>query len=324
MRAIAFQPSGGPDTLELTDAFLPPMGDTDVCIKVAAAGVNRADILQRKGYYPAPEGASEILGLEVSGIVDSVGAGVTRWKPGDKVCALLPGGGYAEYAIANEALCLPIPASMSMIEAAATPEAIFTVWNNVFMRGHLREGQKLLVHGGTSGIGTFAIQIAAQLGAIVYTTTGSLEKRKRCLQLGAKEAIVRSSENYVTALHELEPNGIDVVLDMSGGETLGRDLHVMALDGRHVSIAHMTGKSATIDIPTLMKKRLTVTGSTLRGRPLTELSNLAKEIEKTVWHLLAAGKVIPVIDQTYPLERAGDAHRRLEAGQHIGKIVLTL
>lgn len=324
MRAITFSQPGGPEALTLSEAFLPSMGETDVCIKVAAAGVNRADILQRKGLYPAPAGASEILGLEVSGVIDTVGSAVTRWKPGDKVCALLPGGGYAEYAIANEALCLPVPASMSMIEAAATPEAVFTVWNNVFVRGHLRPDQKLLVHGGTSGIGTFAIQIAAQLGSVVYTTTSSLEKRKHCLQLGAKAAILRGTEDYVKVLHDLEPDGIDVVLDMAGGETLSRDLHVMALDGRHVSIAYMQGKTADIDISLMMKKRLTLTGSTLRGRPLPELTNLAKEIEKTVWHLMASGKVTPVIDQTFPLERASDAHKRMEAVQHIGKIVLTL
>lgn len=323
MRAIAISQPGGPEVLTLIDGYIPRMGETDICIKVAAAGLNRADILQRRGFYPAPPGASEWPGLEVAGVIDAVGAAVTKWKPGDKVCALLPGGGYADYAIADQNLCLPIPEHFSMIEAAATPEAVFTVWNNVYMRGKLRPNQTLLVHGGTSGIGTFAIQIAAQLGSTVYATTSTLEKKKTCLRLGAKAAISRLNEDYIKVLQELEPNGIDVVLDMSGGETLGKDFEIMALDGHHVSIAHMEGKSATINIMTMMKKRLTVTGSTLRGRPLPELTNLAKEIEKTLWPLLLSGKITPVIDQTFPIERVADAHKHMESGQHVGKIVLT-
>ena len=324
MRAVEISKAGPPDVLKVTIRDPLPVGVDDVVIRVAAAGLNRADLLQRRGLYPAPAGASNIPGLEVSGTVEAVGPEVTRWKVGDMVCALLPGGGYAEFAVAHQALCLPIPKGLTLLEAAAIPEATFTVWNNVFLRGQLKAGETLLVHGGTSGIGHIAIQMASQTGAQVYCTTSDSGKKQQCLRWGAKYAIARKTEDYITWLNKNVPDGMNVVLDIAGGETLGRDFECMATDGRHVSIAHMEGKTATIDIPTMMKKRLIVTGTTLRGRPISEQAAIAKDLEKNIWPLIEAGVIKPHIDSTFPLEEATRAHKHMEGGQHIGKVLLTL
>jgi len=324
MRAVEISKSGPPDVLQLVERDLLPVGTHDVVIRVAAAGMNRADLLQRRGMYPPPAGATDIPGLEVSGIVEAVGPDVIGWKPGDKVCALLPGGGYAEYAVAHQDLCLRVPQGLNMLEAACIPEACFTVWNNVFLRGGLKAGETLLVHGGTSGIGHMAIQMGAQTGAAVYATTSDNSKKHECMRFGAKLAISRKNEDYIEVLRKHVPGGINVVLDIAGGETLGRDFECMALDGRHVSIAHMEGKTASFDVPTLMKKRLLVTGSTLRGRPIPELAVIAHDLEKNIWPLIDAGIIRPHIDRSFPITDVVGAHKYMESSSHIGKIVLSL
>ncbi len=326
MRAIEIAGKGGSaDALRLTERELVlAMGPDQVIIRVVAAGVNRADIMQRRGQYDPPEGVTDIPGLEVSGVVEAVGANVTRYKPGDYVCALLPGGGYAEYVVAHQALCHEVPPNMSVVDAAALPEALFTVWNNVFLRGRLRPGESLLIHGGTSGIGVMATQMAYQCGSQVYVTTGDAGKKRLCIKLGARMAIDRGLENYVEALRRVVPEGIDVVLDMSGGQVLTQDMDIMAPDGRHVSIAHMNGKTATIDIPTMMRKRLVLTGSTLRGRPLHELAAIGEDLDLKIWPMITNGRIKPVIAKTFPLEDAPAAHKYMESGKHQGKILLTV
>lgn len=324
MRAIEITKNGGPDVLKLVDRAKPVPGQNEVLIRVSAAGLNRADLLQRRGLYPAPAGASDIPGLEVAGLIDSVGPNVTRFKRGEHVCALLPGGGYAEYATASADICAHVPPGLSMVDAAALPEALFTVWNNVFLRGRLRPTETILVHGGTSGIGSMAIQLAAAFGGIVYATTSDNDKKNICLKLGARQAINRIHEDYVSVLKKQVPNGLNLVLDLAGGDTFGRDLDILGLDGRHVSIAHMEGKTAAIDIPTLMQKRLILTGSTLRGRPLAEQTALARDLDAHVWPLVATGRIRALMDKTFPLEQATAAHKHMESGQHIGKIVLTV
>jgi NADPH:quinone reductase len=323
MNAISIRESGGPEVLSLVQIERPEAGAGQILIKVAAAGVNRPDILQRQGGYPPPAGAPLTLGLEVAGEVMALGQGVLRYRLGDKVCALVPGGGYAEYAVVAEDNALPVPAGLSMIEAAAIPETYFTVWTNVFQRGGLKAGEKLLIHGGSSGIGTTAIQLAKQFGAYVIVTAGSDEKCKQCLALGADVAINYRTQDFVA---EMEKAGLkaDVILDMVGGDYVARNLKVAALNGRIVQIAFQQGSKIEADFLPIMLKRLTFTGSTLRPRTVAEKAIIARELEEKVWPLLAAGKCLPQIYKTFPLGDAVKAHLLMESSAHVGKIVLTV
>ncbi len=291
-------------------------------VKVIAAGVNRPDIMQRLGKYPPPPGASDIPGLEISGeVVDATGAG--RWKVGDRVCALVAGGGYAEFCAAPSVQCLPIPSGMDLVHAAAVPETFFTVWTNVFQRGKLQPGETLVVHGGTSGIGTTAIQLAKVFGATVIATAGSDDKCAACVRLGAAVAINYKTTDFVAAIREATGSrGADVILDIVGGEYVSRNIESLAMNGRLVQIGLMGGSRAQVDFRAVLQKRLTLTGSTLRARTVEEKGALASELESQVWPLLASGAVRPVVHATFPLARAGDAHRMLESGDVIGKIVL--
>ena len=321
MRAISIRESGGPEVLSLVEIERPEVGAGQILIKVAAAGVNRPDILQRQGGYPPPAGAPLTPGLEIAGEVEALGQGVKRFRLGDKVCALVPGGGYAEYALVAEDNALPVPAGLSMIEAAAIPETYFTVWTNVFQRGGLKASERLLVHGGSSGIGTTAIQLAKQFGAYVIVTAGSDEKCRQCLALGADVAINYRTQDFVV---EMEKGGLkaDVILDMVGGEYVARNLKVAALNGRIVQIAFQQGSKIEADFLALMLKRLTFTGSTLRPRTVAEKALIARELEEKVWPLLAAGKCLPQIYKTFALADAAEAHRLMESSAHVGKIVL--
>ncbi len=323
MKAISIREPGGPEVLSLGDIERPEAGVGQILIKVAAAGVNRPDILQRQGGYPPPAGAPLTPGLEVAGEVVALGQGVKRYHPGDKVCALVPGGGYAEYAVAAEDNVLPVPAGLSMIEAAAIPETYFTVWTNVFQRGGLKAGEKLLIHGGSSGIGTTALQLAKQFGAYVIVTAGSDEKCKQCLALGADVAINYRAQDFVA---EMEKAGLkaDVILDMVGGDYVARNLKVAALNGRIVQIAFQQGSKIEADFLPIMLKRLTYTGSTLRPRTVAEKAIIARELEEKVWPLLAAGKCLPQIFKTFALAAAVEAHLLMESSAHVGKIVLTV
>lgn len=325
MRAIAITHPGGPDVLRPVEAPVPEPGDGEVLIRVAAAGVNRPDLMQREGKYPPPPGASEIPGLEIAGTVVSRGNGVERFNQGDQVCALVAGGGYADYCVAPARQCLPVPVGLDLVSAAAIPETFFTVWANVFERGHLRAGERFLVHGGSSGIGTTAIQLARALGARVFATAGSREKCDACARLGAERAVNYREEDFVAVLMALtEGRGIDVILDMVGGDYFGRNIELLALEGRLLQIALLRGGRAEIDLVRLLRQRLTVTGSTLRSRTVEEKGELAKALERSVWPLIEGGKVRPIVYATYPLARAAEAHRLMEAGKHIGKIVLTV
>jgi NADPH:quinone reductase len=323
MNAISIREPGGPEVLNLVQIERPEAGAGQVLIKVAAAGVNRPDILQRQGGYPPPAGAPLTPGLEVAGEVVALGQGVKRFRLGDKVCALVPGGGYAEYAVVAEENALLVPAGLSMIEAAAIPETYFTVWTNVFQRGGLKAGEKLLIHGGSSGIGTTAIQLAKQFGAYVIVTAGSDEKCKQCLALGADVAINYRTQDFVG---EMEKGGLkaDVILDMVGGDYVARNLKVAALNGRIVQIAFQQGSKIEADFLALMLKRLTFTGSTLRPRTVAEKAIIARELEEKVWPLLAAGKCLPQIYKTFPLGDAVSAHKLMESSAHVGKIVLVV
>jgi putative PIG3 family NAD(P)H quinone oxidoreductase len=325
MTAIEISTPGGPDVL------IPVMRDTpwanpgEVLIKVAAAGVNRPDLLQRQGNYPPPPGASDIPGLEVSGHVAAIGEGVLGWRVGNPVCALLAGGGYAEFAIAPVEQCLPIPDGLSLIEAAALPETIFTCWTNLVDGGHLKTGETVLIHGGSSGIGTTGIQLAKALGARVFVTAGSPSKCAACQALGADLAIDYKTEDFVAAVKAATGGrGVDVVLDMVGGDYVRRNIDAMAPGGRHVSIAVLGGPEATIPLFTIMRKRLVLTGSTLRARSLKEKGAITAALRATVWPAIAAGLIRPMIHEIFPLERAAEAHRALEAGDHIGKVVLSI
>ncbi len=325
MTAIAIQGKGGPEALVAEQIAVPVPGAGQVLIKVAAAGVNRPDVLQRKGLYPAPKGHSELPGLEAAGVVAAVGEGASRFKVGDPVMALLNGGGYAEYAIAEEAATLPVPDGVSMAEAAAFPETFFTVWHNVFERGALKSGEWLLVHGGTSGIGVTAIQLARALGAKVIATAGSPQKCEACLALGAHRAVDYGSEDFVEAVKaETGGRGVDVILDMVGGDYVDRNIRSLADDGRLVNIGYQSGSKVTVDMMRVMLKRLTLTGSTLRIRPTTVKGEIARALEIHALPLVVNGKVKIVIDSTFPLARAAEAHARMETSQHIGKIVLTV
>lgn len=323
MDAIDPEEPGGPEVLRRVRRPVPRPGADEVLIKVAAAGVNRPDVLQRKGLYPPPPGAPSIPGLEVAGEVVAVGEGVEGLEPGETVCALLAGGGYAEYAVAPAGQCLPVPDALSLVEAAAMPENLFTVWSNLFQRAYAREGETALVHGGTSGIGTMAIALCGLFGVRILVTCGSDEKCRRAEALGAHAAINYRSGDFVEEVKRITGGaGVEIVLDMVGGDYLPRNLQCLAEDGRHVSIAVQRGAMAELNIAALMMRRLTLTGSTLRARSVEFKSLLADEIERIVWPLAAEGKLRPVIDSVFPLAEAAEAHRRMEAGDHVGKIML--
>jgi NADPH:quinone reductase len=323
MMAIEISQPGAPDVLRLVSVPTPHPSAGQILVKVVAAGVNRPDVAQRMGVYPPPAGHSPLPGLEIAGEVVALGRGARRWREGDRVCALVNGGGYAQYCLAEDAIALPIPAGLDMISAAAVPETFFTVWNNVFERGRLVPGEWLLVHGGTSGIGTTAIQLAKAFGASVVVTAGSAEKCKASIALGADRAINYRSEDFVAVAREASGGrGVDVVLDMVGGDYAERNIIAAAEDGRIVQIATLGGAEVTVNLARIMMKRLTVTGSTLRPRTREVKAGFASALEAKVWPLLAAGKVKVVIDSTFPLAEAAAAHRRLETSQHIGKIVL--
>ena len=323
MRCIEVPTPGGPEALVIGERPLPAPGPGEVLIRVAAAGINRADTLQRQGKYPPPPGASDLLGLEVAGEVAALGEGVSGLRAGDAVCALLPGGGYAEYAVAAAPLCLPCPAGYDGPRAAALPETLFTVWDNVFLRGRLRAGESLLVHGGTSGIGTTAIPLAKAFGARVFATARGPRKCEACVTLGCDLAIDYASEDFVAAIAQAtEGRGVNVVLDMVGGDYLARNLDCLAMEGRHVSISVQRGARAEINIAKVMARRLVITGSTLRPRSVAEKAVIAEDLRAKVWPLLESGRLAPVIHTVLPFARAAEAHRIMEASEHIGKILL--
>lgn len=311
--------------LRATTRPVPQPAPGEVLVRVEAAGVNRPDVLQRLGQYPPPAGASDIPGLEIAGLIVAIHPGVIRWRVGDRVCALVAGGGYAEYCVAPAVQCLPIPPNMNAIAAAAVPETFFTVWTNLFRRGALRSGERVLIHGGSSGIGTTAIQLAHALGAIVFATAGSEEKCEACRRLGARLAINYRTTDFVEAVQrETGGAGVDVVLDIIGADYFAKNVECLALEGRLVQIGLLGGARTSIDLGRVMRRRLTITGSTLRVRTAEEKGALARDLEANVWPLLSAGQVAPVLDRTFPLTAAAEAHRRIEASEHIGKIVLTV
>jgi NADPH2:quinone reductase len=323
MTAIGIPKPGGPDALVPEQRPVPKPAANEVLIKVAAAGVNRPDVAQRTGNYPPPPGASDIPGLEIAGEVVALGAGAARFRIGDKVMALVSGGGYAEYCTAHETHALPVPASLSMNEAAAIPETFFTVWHNVFERGRLAAGETLLIHGGSSGIGTTAIQLAKAFGAKVIITAGSKEKCDACLKLGADHAIDYKTEDFVAKTKAATGGaGADVILDMVGGDYIERNYEAAAVEGRIVQIAFLGAPKATVDFRRIMLKRLTHTGSTLRARAIEDKAAIARALEAKVLPLLRDGKVKPLMDSVYPLNKASEAHARMESSHHIGKIVL--
>lgn len=321
MKCIVITQPGGPEVLKVQERNTPVPSESQVLIEIKAAGVNRPDTFQRKGNYPAPAGAPpDIPGLEVAGIVAACGADVTRWKPGDAICALLSGGGYAEFAVAHQDHCLPLPKGWDFVQGSSLPETVFTVWHNVFERGQLKPGEHLLVHGGSSGIGITAIQLAKCFHATVSVTAGSTEKCKACLELGADRAI-----NYKEADFEeiLKAEGVDVILDMVGGDYIQKNTRLLKEDGRLVFINAMKGSKAEYNALDVMRRRLTITGSTLRARDAAFKTSLAQAVHKQVWPLIESGKFKPVIYKTFPLEQAGKAHELMENGNHIGKIILT-
>lgn len=325
MTAIAIaDKGGGPEVLRPVTLPVPALGPRQVLIKVAAAGINRPDLMQREGHYPAPKGHSEIPGLEVAGTVAALGVGTSRFKEGDRVMALVPGGGYAEYCAVDEGSCLPVPTSLSMTEAAAIPEGFFTVWHNVFERGGLKSGEWFLVHGGTSGIGVAAIQLAHAFGAKVIATAGSAEKCEACRKLGATRAVDYKTEDFVEAVKSATAGkGVNVILDIVGGDYVERNVRSLADDGRLVNIAFQDGSKVTLDLMRVMLKRLTLTGSTLRIRSNGVKAAIARAVEEKVLPLIVDGRIRIVIDATYPLADAAKAHHRMEES-HIGKVVLTL
>ncbi|WP_298974629.1 NAD(P)H-quinone oxidoreductase [uncultured Roseobacter sp.] len=320
MRAVEITSPGGPDVLQLTERPVPEPGHGQVVIKVAWAGVNRPDALQRAGLYAPPPTASDLPGLEASGDVVAIGEGVSGVKLGDQVCALLPGGGYAEYVATPAAHCLPVPDGLGLMEAACLPETHFTVWSNVFTRGGLQAGERFLVHGGSSGIGTTAIQLAHAFGARVFATAGSADKCDACTALGAEIAINYRSQDFVEVVRD--EGGADLILDMVGGEYIPRNLKALADDGRLVQIAFLGGPKVEVNFATLMTRRLTMTGSTLRPQSDLAKARIAQDLREAVWPLLEAGRVKPVMDQSFDLEDANQAHARMEKSEHIGKIVL--
>jgi len=323
MTAIAISAPGGPEVLLPEERDVPKPGASEILVKVAAAGVNRPDVMQRKGQYPPPPGAPDIPGLEIAGEVAAVGGKVARWKVGDKVTALVAGGGYAEYCLADEAVALPVPKGFSMVEAAALPETFMTVWHNVFQRGALKSGETILIHGGSSGIGTAAIMLAKAFGAKVIVTAGSPQKCEACKKLGADYAIDYKTHDFVAATKEASGGrGADLILDMVGGDYVERNHDAAAVEGRIVQIATQQGFKVAINLLKIMQKRLTHTGSTLRPRPVADKAMIAHDLEHNAWPLLAAGKIKPLIDSTFPLKEASKAHARMESSAHVGKIVL--
>lgn len=325
MMAIEISKPGPPEVLKPATRPCPAPGPGEVLVRVAAAGVNSPDLKQRAGSYPPPPGATDLPGLEVAGTVVECAAGIDAWKVGDSVCALTNGGGYAEYCVVPAGQCLPVPRGLDMVPAAALPETFFTVWNNVVLRVGLKEGEIFLVHGGAGGIGTAAIQIARELGARVFATAGSAEKCAVCERLGAERAINYRTDDFVEVVKGTTPNrGADVILDMIGGDYLPRNVKALAADGRLVSIAFDRGSKAEVDFMPVMLKRLTITGSTLRPRPAEFKAEIARGLRKRIWPAIEAGRIAPVIHATYPLADAAEAHRAMEAGGHIGKIVLTV
>lgn len=325
MKTIVIRQPGGPDVLTLTDIPTPEPRPGEVLIKVAAAGVNRPDVLQRMGFYPPPPGASNVPGLELAGEIVALGEGVSRWKAGDRVAALTAGGGYAEFALAHEGSCMTVPKGLGMVEAACIPETFMTVWHNVFERGALKAGETFLVHGGSSGIGSTAIQLATQFGARVFATAGSAEKCAYCESLGAERAINYKTQSFAQEIKTLtEGRGVDVILDMVGAEYVQDNIACAAEDGRIVQIAFLKGSRVQLDLMPLMLKRLILTGSTLRPRKPEFKAHLARELEQKVWPLLESGAVKIVVDKVFPFDQAAEAHRHMESSAHMGKIVLKL
>src|SRR5215471_3410670 len=325
MRHITMQAPGGPDVLRLVTGPVPDPTAGEMLIRIAAAGVNRPDILQRTGNYPPPAGASPILGLEVSGMIAALGPGVTEWREGDEVCALVAGGGYAEYCVAPAAQCLPVPKGVAVIDAAGIPETFFTVWSNVFDRARLAAGESFLVHGGSSGIGVTAIQMVKAFGNKVFATAGSAEKCEACVKLGAERAINYKTEDFAAVVKEATGGkGVNVILDMVGGDYLDRELKCVADDGRIVIIAFLGGAKATVFLNDILRRRLTVTGSALRPRPIEFKGAIARKLREKVWPLIEAGKIKAIIHKTFPLADAAQAHALMESSAHIGKIVLTV
>jgi NADPH:quinone reductase len=324
MTAVEIAEPGGPEVLRPVTISVPQPGPGEILVKVEAAGVNRPDALQRTGGYPPPPGAPTTPGLEIAGTVVDAGPEGTGWAVGDKVCALLAGGGYAEYAVVPGPQALPVPKGFDMVQAAAVPETFFTVWTNVVDRGRLVSGESILVHGGSSGIGTTAIQLAAALGATVYATAGSQEKCEACEKLGATRAINYRDEDFADVIDQMTGGaGVDLVLDMVGGDYIQKNINCLALEGRVVSIAFLNGPVAKLNLMPMMLKRLTLTGSTLRPRTVEQKAAIARDLHEKIWPLLESGQIGPVIDSTFALADACDAHKRLESGSHIGKIVLT-
>ena len=320
MTVIEIAAAGGPDVLRTASRPVPTPGAGEVLIEVAAAGVNRPDVMQRQGKYPPPPGVTDIPGLEVAGRVTALGPDMADLRVGDQVCALVSGGGYAEHCVAPAPQCLPVPTGLSLTEAAAIPETYFTVWTNVFERGGLQPGETLLVHGGASGIGTTAIQLARAFGARVLATAGSEAKCRACERLGAERAIDYKSEDFVAAVKQAtEGRGADVILDMVAGDYIPRDVEALAKDGRIVVIALQRGAKTELNLLPLMQRRLWITGSTLRPRSVAEKGAIARALREKVWPLLEAGRCKPVIDSTFPLAQAADAHRRIESGEHVGR-----
>jgi NADPH:quinone reductase len=323
MRAVEIAGPGGPEVLTPVMRRLPRPGAGEILLRIRVAGVNRPDALQRAGAYAPPPDASDLPGLEAAGEVAAVGPGVARWREGDAVCALLPGGGYAEFAVTPADHALPVPAGLSIAEAAALPETYFTVWHNVFERGRLQAGESFLVHGGSSGIGTTAIQLAAARGARVFATAGSEAKCRACLDLGAEVAVNYREADFVAAVREAtDGRGADLILDMVGGDYIPRNVRALALDGRLVMIAFLGGPKAELNFAQVMAKRLTITGSTLRPRSIEAKAGIAAALEREVWPLIASGRIRPVMDEVFPLAEAAAAHARMESSAHIGKIVL--
>ena len=323
MNYIQIEEHGDPDVLKLSSQSVPDPGLDEVLIRVEAAGVNRPDIMQRKGLYPPPPGATDVPGLEVSGTVVKKGKNVAEPEVGSQVCALVSCGGYAEYCLASASICLPVPKKISLEHAAGIPETFFTVWTNVFERGQLKSGETLLVHGGSSGIGTTSIQLGKAFGATVYTTAGTQEKCEYCKNLGADAAINYNENDFEAEIKTLTENrGVDVILDMVGGPYFPKNIKILAVQGRLLQIALMQGYKAEVDFRPLLMKRVTLTGSTLRARSVNEKAEIAQALRKEVWPLMDSGTIRPIIHQTFPLEKAADAHRLMESSNHIGKILL--
>ncbi len=325
MNCVEIEKPGGPEVLKPATRPVPQAGTGEVLVQVAAAGVNRPDVLQRRGMYAPPPGTSDLPGLEIAGTVTAVGSGVARWKEGDKVCALVAGGGYAAYCVAPEPQCMAVPKGLDLVQAACLPETVMTVWTNVFERGRLAKGESFLVHGGASGIGTTAIQMAKAWGCQVFATAGGAEKVKACRDLGADVAIDYKTEDFAAKVKEATAKrGVDVILDMVGGDYFGRNLDCMAVEGRLVYIAYLRGGKVELNIDTLMRKRLTVSGSTLRPRSVAEKGAIARAVEAEIWPHVAGGRIKPLIHARFPLAEVAKAHALMEANTHIGKIVLTL